>query len=1158
MDLAQLKFVVDTKDLEKASTIIKQLATEVGSLNKPMQDVTKASSEMNKQQAASEKATSKVAETTKSTASVLERQQAILEFMTQGFSKGQSTVLAYAQSLGVGTSELSKLGEVLKTQRTLMGTDPFDKSIGAVQSWTNKLNAATEAQSLYNQGIRLSYAQLEELGREKVRIIEKFKIEGKTVADAEQEYKKLIATAAQLENTRQGIIGSMNASEKATKDAAKAQAYLAQENERVSRLVEDGGEITSATNNKLLKYEAALKATGMSAKQQTAALEAYKKQLLDIQKVSGNRQVDYLSRALGPQITDIFVGLATGQSPMMVLLQQGGQLRDQFALAGVAGKDMGNMLTEAAKSMVVSIKDVAVAVGGLLVNAFTSAGSAIVTSMLAPFKALSEGVSGIVSGSMTASQALSGLTTSFVGLMKTGIVAVIAGLALLAMEYVKITQTTTALNQAIALTGGGFGMTVTQAKAFAESMATAGGSTLKFMGILTEFAKVGQAPTESMVKLASDIDKYLGQSVQDTVKQYDKLKEDPVNALVELAKQTGFVNKETLMQVYNLEKVGNRTKAAEVAQRAYEEALKQSVAMAKANLDPLQKLWIDIKSAISGAMDELYRIATSETVVNIATNAFKGFATVVSSVWYSIKQIVNGFGALGAALVKFFQGDYSGAAGEITTFMEENKAATQEQVKYLNDLWKAKEENVKVDTSARESNVKYAESFKTVTQGIELYQRLLDQAERSQNEAARGTQFLTKAQADLATLMQSEDWKKLNAAQRQQLTLVYQRTEAIEREKQAMEGQIKAREFLAEITGEAAKMGSQFYANMEKLNLAQLELGLDPQQYADLANEIYKLTNSYKALAAARIATTKDVADIEAARQSIRDQYSMDFQLPNQKAAILAESKLRRETAAADAEYAKTLVDAYRTMNYADYLQSIPLYTEKYEKKKQLAQDAYDREIYLLSDAFKRQEAYGQAFQNLFSGMADAIVNFAKTGKLSFGDLITNMITDLVRFELRLQTLKMYESMGGSSGIIKGVKSLFGFADGGAFNGGVQAFAKGGTFTNSIVSQPTLFKFAKGTGLMGEAGPEAIMPLTRGSDGSLGVRAQGTGSNVSVQVINNTNAMASTSETVDSKGNRKVEVVIGDMTAGEISRSGSASQKSIRSTFGIQPQLIRR
>jgi hypothetical protein len=70
----------------------------------------------------------------------------------------------------------------------------------------------------------------------------------------------------------------------------------------------------------------------------------------------------------------------------------------------------------------------------------------------------------------------------------------------------------------------------------------------------------------------------------------------------------------------------------------------------------------------------------------------------------------------------------------------------------------------------------------------------------------------------------------------------------------------------------------------------------------------------------------------------------------------------------------------------------------------------------------------------------------------------------------------------------------FGFADGGIFGpSGLEMFADGAAFANSIISSPTLFQFADGgalnTGVMGEAGPEAIMPLERGPDGRLGVRA---------------------------------------------------------------------
>jgi lambda family phage tail tape measure protein len=73
--------------------------------------------------------------------------------------------------------------------------------------------------------------------------------------------------------------------------------------------------------------------------------------------------------------------------------------------------------------------------------------------------------------------------------------------------------------------------------------------------------------------------------------------------------------------------------------------------------------------------------------------------------------------------------------------------------------------------------------------------------------------------------------------------------------------------------------------------------------------------------------------------------------------------------------------------------------------------------------------------------------------------------------------------------------SIMPFADGGVFGAGrVQPFAKGG-----IVSQATAFPMRGGTtGLMGEAGPEAILPLSRGPDGRLGVAAGGSGGPLNV------------------------------------------------------------
>lgn len=87
-------------------------------------------------------------------------------------------------------------------------------------------------------------------------------------------------------------------------------------------------------------------------------------------------------------------------------------------------------------------------------------------------------------------------------------------------------------------------------------------------------------------------------------------------------------------------------------------------------------------------------------------------------------------------------------------------------------------------------------------------------------------------------------------------------------------------------------------------------------------------------------------------------------------------------------------------------------------------------------------------------------------------------------------------AIGGTiaSGMNSLLSGMFPFAQGGAFTQGrVMPFAKGG-----VISSPTSFAMRSGRGLMGEAGPEAIMPLARGADGRLGVQAAGGGRAVNV------------------------------------------------------------
>lgn len=90
-------------------------------------------------------------------------------------------------------------------------------------------------------------------------------------------------------------------------------------------------------------------------------------------------------------------------------------------------------------------------------------------------------------------------------------------------------------------------------------------------------------------------------------------------------------------------------------------------------------------------------------------------------------------------------------------------------------------------------------------------------------------------------------------------------------------------------------------------------------------------------------------------------------------------------------------------------------------------------------------------------------------------------------FRQAFQPVQQALATGVTGGVSSLIQSFLPFAKGGAISQGrVMAFAKGG-----VVDGPTLFPMKGATGLMGEAGPEAIMPLTRGPDGSLGVRAEG-------------------------------------------------------------------
>jgi len=159
------------------------------------------------------------------------------------------------------------------------------------------------------------------------------------------------------------------------------------------------------------------------------------------------------------------------------------------------------------------------------------------------------------------------------------------------------------------------------------------------------------------------------------------------------------------------------------------------------------------------------------------------------------------------------------------------------------------------------------------------------------------------------------------------------------------------------------------------------------------------------------------------------------------------------------------------------------------------------------------QKEVANVADNAIDDLADALTTPFEEGETAaqrFGDIALNVLQQITQALIKQAALSAIgAAFGGpslnSSGGVGTSPQGPAFAKGGAFSGGVQKFANGGAFTNSIVSSPTTFPMSGGkTGLMGEAGAEAIMPLKRDAQGRLGVTAQAQQS--TVNVYNNTDS----------------------------------------------------
>lgn len=181
-----------------------------------------------------------------------------------------------------------------------------------------------------------------------------------------------------------------------------------------------------------------------------------------------------------------------------------------------------------------------------------------------------------------------------------------------------------------------------------------------------------------------------------------------------------------------------------------------------------------------------------------------------------------------------------------------------------------------------------------------------------------------------------------------------------------------------------------------------------------------------------------------------------------------------------------------------------------YDQSQSFSSGALQAFARIRSESMKTGEATQRALTNAFDSASSAVDSFVTTGKIGFRSFTSSVLGDIAKIYARMAMTQLFSGLltaagGAAAGGVSGASASYtqggnavgdvssmslnwgvASAKGNAFsNGRLTAFAKGGAFTNSVVGSPTVAPMA----LFGEAGPEAIMPLTRTHDGSLGIRA---------------------------------------------------------------------
>ena len=735
--------------------------------------------------------------------------------------------------------------------------------------------------------------------------------------------------------------------------------------------------------------------------------------------------------------------------------------------------------------------------------------------------------------------------------------------AALGVAYYKGSEEQDRYNKSLILTGNYAGVSAGQLGDMARQVSATVGTTGQAAEVLALLAGNGKIAGESftgITQAAVSMQEATGKAVGETVAEFEKIARDPVAAAKELNDQYHFLTASVYSQIVALKEQGDTVGAVKLLTDTYASAVETRAGEITQNLGLIERGWNFVRDAAKEALDATLSVGRQLTLEQqaqeirerLANNkgrggraAALGIETRNTAEDQKQLDLLEMYIEIEKRQTKYV-GERRKSQQAAITAMEKVDALTKsswtneqkrtdalkEYKKQLDDIRKENPNDSRLNQAAIDKNIsninaKFKDSkaasnqtdltgFNDAKNNLSAIlgeyknaQKELDAAQKagliSQEDYALKREALIGNERDEVTAAYEAEIAALEAVKAKSSTSAAQRIQIDQKIADARTGMVKA----------------QKDADSQLEVLAVNETGRLAKQERAITSYVQALGQQQRALELAGQRAVLGVGQgdrqnaLNGELNSQQDRFAQQsLELENQRSdpsRNMSDEEFRRKSKAlADANTAAT--DQIR-QNYADVEAAQGDWTKG-------ATSAWAN--YLDS----AQNVAGQTkalFGNAFSSMEDAVVNFAMTGKLSFADFTKSILADMARIATRQAASGLLSSLVGVG--ISAVGSYFGSgptsagstaagyspdtintwaatqANGGAWSSGVQMFADGGAFTNSIVSKPTAFGMAGGKrGIMGEAGEEAIMPLARTSSGKLGVVAVGGGGGTSISL----------------------------------------------------------